>query len=300
MNPWRGDHAAQVLAARDVLRDAPVPVDAANQLYSHWYAVRSPHSTASRRWDPSVATCVRAAHRGSVNWEEVESEVVATGIAGVVVVATVRGRRALCRGEYVTTHGRPGFPPRVGDRVRALTRLGAVVQDGWWRTWGAHWDLQGHSGPMLRLYLHPTPGLVAPLVRAVTTILAEADSWMLKLAPTVEGLHRPDAVVVYLAGATPESERDAVAAGVVGLTRGTPPPLTEPLGDGIGWAEDPGTGESFGEVRCAAIATAYEGLCGVEVSDEWWLDAVADEFRSRGIDPASPHRSRLVDYPVSR
>jgi len=294
MNGWRKDHAAHVLAARDVLHGAIGDFAPADLLYSQWYAVRSPDARASRRWDPPVATCVRAAHVGGSKWADAESSVVATGIAGVIVVATARGRRALCRGEYVTTSGRPGFPPRVGDRVRASQRLGAVVQDGWWRTWGPGWDLQGPSGPILRVYLHPAPGLVAPVVHAVTTALAPAASWMLKLAPTADGLTRPDAVVAYLAGVTQEQDRDAVAAAVSGLTGGAPPPLTEPLAEGIGWAEDPGTGASFGEVRCAAIATAYEGLSGAEVSDREWLDAVADEFLSRGIDPASPHRSRLV------
>jgi hypothetical protein len=294
VNAWRADHAVQVLAARDILRTATGTFAPADLLYSQWYAVRSPDAAASRRWDPPVATCVRAAHVGASDWAEVESEVVATGIAGVVVVATPRGRRALCRGEYVTTSGRPGFPPRVGDRVRAQGRFGAVVQDGWWRTWGSRWDLQNQAGPILRVYLHPGPGLVAPVVHAVTTALARADSWMLKLAPTPDGLTRPDAVVAYLAGGTQEPDRDAVAASVVGLVSGTPPPLTEPLGDGIGWAEDPGTGASFGEVRCAALAAAYEGLGGADVPDEEWLDTVADEFRSRGVDPGAPHRSLAV------
>ncbi|MEO6019633.1 MAG: T3SS effector HopA1 family protein [Knoellia sp.] len=291
MKGWRDEHAAQVLAAQDVLRRGSGACPPADLLYSQWYAVGAPPASDSRRWDAPVATAARAAHRGASHWADAESEVVATGIAGVVVVATPRGRRALCRGEYVTTSGRPGFPPRVGDRVRSLGRLGAVVQDGWWRTWGTHWDLQQHSGPLLRVYLRPARGAVAPLVQAVTTALAEADSWMLKLAPSVDGLTRPDAVVTYLAGALQHRDRDAVVAAVQGLTMGSPPPLTESLGDGIGWAEDPGTGESFGEVRCAAIAAAYAPLGGTRMSGQEWLHLVAEEFRCRGLDPAAPHRS---------
>jgi hypothetical protein len=292
VSAWRRDHAEQLVAAHDVLRHSSGDSANAELLYRQWYAVGSPSASALRRWDPPIASAARAAHRGLSDWVGDEVEVLATGIAGVVVVATPRGRRALCRGEYVTTSGRPGFPPRVGDRVRCPRRLGAVVQDGWWRTWGAGWDPQHHPGPLVRVYLRPLRGAVAPIVHAVTNVLAETDSWLLKLAPTPEGLLRPDAVVAYLAGAGRETGRDTVVAAVVGLTGGPPPPLTEPLADGLAWAEDPGTGESFGEVRCAAVAAAYAGLQG-SASEGVWLDAVAAEFGRRGLDPAGPHRSPL-------
>lgn len=147
---------------------------------------------------------------------------------------------------------------------------------------------------LVRVYLRPAPRAVAPLVHAVTTALVERDSWLLKVAPTPDGLSRPDAVVAYLAGPTRQGDRDAVVAALGGLTSGPPPPLTEQLADGVGWAADPGTGESFGEVRCGAIAAAYAGLAGLAVSGEQWLEKVADEFRWRGIDPAAPHRSGMT------
>lgn len=292
MSSWRTEHAQQLLTAYGVLRRSSRDEALADALYQRWYAARSPHASASRRWDPPAASAARAAHSGASTWSQDETDVVATGIAGVVVVATPRGRRALCRGEYVTTSGRPGFPPRVGDRVRPLCRLGAVVQDGWWRTWGEGWDVQHPEASLVRLYLHPSAGAVAPLVHAVTGALAPSNAWLLKVAPTPDGLSRPDAVVAYLAGPAREQDRDAVVAAVAGLTVGTPPPLTERLGEGMGWAEDPGTGESFGEVRCSAIATAYTAMAGEVMSDAKWLDTLAHEFRSRGIDPAAPHRSK--------
>lgn len=293
MSTWRDDHARQLLTAYAVLRGAEGDREPAEVLYHHWYAVRSPHAVTSDHWAPPAVSAARAAHHGAGDWADVDSEVLATGIAGVVVVGTPRGRRALCRGESVTTSGRPGFPPRVGDKVRSQHRLGGVVQDGWWRTWGAAWDLH-HPGPLDRIYLRPAGGAVVPIVNAVTSALAEADAWMLKVAPTADGLCRPDAVVTYLAGPARVRERAAVVAAVSGLTAGAPPALTQALGDGIGWAQDPGTGESFGEVRCAAIVAAYARLGGGHASDVEWLEMVADEFRCRRIDPDAPHRSALA------
>lgn len=293
MSGWRPEHAEQVRTAYEVLRRSSGCGAPADVLYRDWYAVRSPHAAARDRWAAPVPGTARASHGAAGHWSTDELEVVSTGIAGVVVVATPRGRRALCRGEYVTTQGRAGFPPRLGDRVRAIDRNGAVVQEGWWRTWGPGWDPRAVPGPLVRVYLRPAPGMEGRLVHALTSALAGADEWLLKVAAGADHLARPDACVAYLAGPTRDRLRLAVADAATGLTTGEPPPLTERLGDGIGWAEDPGTGESFGEVRCAAVATAYERLGGREVAVDEWLEVVAEELVRRGLEPAAPHRGAL-------
>ena len=191
MNDWRPEHAAQVRTAYDVLRaghdGAPADV-----LYRHWYAVRPPWRDAPDPWAAPVGCSARAAHDDAEVWAQADSEVVGTGVAGVVVVATATGRRALCRGEYVTTSGRVGFPPRVGDRVRAVRRHGGVVQDGWWRTWGSGWNPRPDHGPLVRVYLRPVPGASARLVHEVTRSLRGTDGWLLKIAASAEHLTRPD------------------------------------------------------------------------------------------------------------
>ncbi|CAN7219234.1 T3SS effector HopA1 family protein [Knoellia sp. LjRoot47] len=289
MNAWRPEHAAQVLTAYDVLRSSPADASPADVLYRGWYAVRPPRAGAPPRWAAPVAGTARAAHEAAVRWSVDDTEVVATGIAGVAVVATATGRRALCRGEYVTTQGRPGFPPRVGDRVRVLERPGSVIQEGWWRTWGGRWDHGAVPEELVRVYLRPDQGEVGRVVHAVTSALAEADEWLLKVATTTEELERPDACVVYLAGPRREAHRDLVVTAVAGLTAGDPPPLTERLAEGVGWAQDPGDGRSFGEGRCEAVATAYGRLDGTGAGTSAWLDLVAEEMSRSGVDPSSPH-----------
>ena len=289
MSDWRPEHAAQVLTAYDVLRASSEDASPADVLYRDWYAVRAPRTGPRPRWAAPVPGTARAAHAAAARWGVEDTEVVATGIAGVVVVATSGGRRALCRGEYVTTQGRPGFPPRVGDRVRVLDRPGTVISEGWWRTWGGRWDPRTVPGELVRVYLRPRAGAVGWVVRAVTSALADADEWLLKVAVTPEQLERPDACVVYLAGPLRDERRHVVASAVTGLTVGEPPPLTDRLADGVGWAQDPGDGRSFGEVRCEALATAYTRLSGVAAGTSTWLDLVAEELRSRNLDPSRPH-----------
>ncbi|KGN31721.1 hypothetical protein N802_02835 [Knoellia sinensis KCTC 19936] len=300
MSAWRPEHAAQLLTAYTVLRRSADGEPPAEVLYRQWYAVRSPAAIPFRPWDAPISAVARAAHGSASDWADADSVVVATGVAGVVVVAMPGGRRALCRGEYVTTSGRPGFPPRVGDRVRALRRLGASAQDGWWRTWGEGWDRRNVPDELDRVYLRVRAGKTASLVNVVTSALGHANSrscaWLLKVAAIPDELTRADGCVLYVAGADRERVRAMVADRVTGLTQGSPPPLTETVADGVGWAEDPGTGESFGEVRCAAIAAAYERVLSARapsdaVSADEWLDEVAQEFRRRAIQPRSPHRT---------
>ncbi|GAA4118012.1 hypothetical protein GCM10022415_16460 [Knoellia locipacati] len=289
MSGWRPEHATQVLTAYDVLRASPEDASPADVLYRDWYAVRPPRTGPRPRWSAPVSGTARAADAAATRWSADDTEVVATGIAGVVVVATPGGRRALCRGEYVTTQGRPGFPPRVGDRVRALDRPGSVIQEGWWRTWGGRWDPRAVPEDLVRVYLRPRPGAVGAVVRAVTAALADDDEWLLKVATTADQLERPDACVVYLAGTCRDERRETVVAAVAGLTEGAPPPLTERLADGVGWAQDPGDGRSFGEVRCETLVAAYRRVPDAGVGTGTWLDLVAEEMRRGGLDPSRPH-----------
>ena len=119
--------------------------------------------------------------------------------------------------------------------MRAVARHGAVVQDGWWRTWGSGWDPRLDHGPLVRVYLRPAEGASARLVHAVTRSLGGEGEWLLKIAASTEHLTRPDSCVAYLAGPARESVVRVVAAGVSGLTVGEPPPLTEKVADGIAW-----------------------------------------------------------------
>lgn len=186
MNAWRPEHAAQVLTAYDVLRSSPADASPADVLYRGWYAVRPPRAGAPPRWAAPVAGTARAAHEAAVRWSVDDTEVVATGIAGVAVVATATGRRALCRGS--TSRRRAGPASRRGS----VTGCGCSSAPG-------PSSRRGGGGPgavdgttarsrrsLVRVYLRPDQGEVGRVVHAVTSALAEADEWLLKVATTTE------------------------------------------------------------------------------------------------------------------
>jgi hypothetical protein len=65
--------------------------------------------------------------------------------------------------------------------------------------------------------------------------------------------------------------------------------FTKPLAPGLGLAEDPGGGLSFGQSRCRVVA---EGLYRCQAEGAADLDArlrvVAGVMRERGLDPLRP------------
>lgn len=290
MGTWSAGVAAQLITAHGIAHAATragvAPDDLAAHLYAQWYAAPSRPTGTPDPWAPPLPTLLRAAHGASRRWEDDERTVLATGAAGVVVVAAATGPRSVCRGDYVTVTGPAGLVPAVGDRVRIVAREGGVVSEGWWRTWGSGWRPRQVPAGLTRIYLRPREAALAPLVHDLTATLDRIGRpWCLKCVADPAALGRPDAVVVYVERSGAEVVLDGVLPALDGRVRGEPPPLTCRLADGLAWAEDPGSGESFGEVRCAAVAAAYGRLKGDHTR---WLDVVEEDFRARGLDPEQP------------
>jgi len=154
-------------------------------------------------------------------------------------------------------------------------------------------DLPDQGGyRMLRLYFHVTASAATGLVSAVTSSLnVIGAAFRLKVIDTPERFSRCDTAVLYVRA--PDFERlrpvlrDVSARG--GL-RARTPALTKPLAPGIGLAEDPATGESFGTNRCRLLAEGIVGAHyrGLRNPDER-LAVVEAHFASRGVNIETPY-----------
>ncbi len=279
--------------------------DLAARLYRKWYASPSGAHQGLDPLGPPLAGVLRQAHAETGRWTQ--ATVARVGAAGVIAVredGTPGGGarvRAALRGEYVHRPGRPdlGLAPRPGDVVRVLRRAGAVVAEGWWRTWGGGWDPRRLPHEVTRVYLAPDLPRLPALVRAVTGLLGGVDTagralagpesvrpWYLKVGVDGPTLARPDAVVAYVPDAGAAATIEAIVGCAGELVRASPgPPLTRGLVPGISWSQDPGDGRSFGESRCALLADA---LVDVPAGGDP-LAAVAAVLRRAGLDPRAPH-----------
>jgi hypothetical protein len=199
-------------------------------------------------------------------------------------VSGLPGGRPLA-GLYRSAHA--GSATRVeGDSISVVARQDVLRAGGWWRTWGEHWTPGGRRDSV-RLLLTPRADALGEFVTTVTArLLPTRIAWSLACATDPRRIARSGCAVLDL------PNLDAVPAGLLTdltpLVRPVTPPLCLPVAPGIGAAEYPDNGMTFGEHRCHLVAL---GLRHRRRSRDP-LSSIATVFSAYGIDPAAPHRSR--------
>lgn len=161
---------------------------------------------------------------------------------------------------------------------------------------------EDESDRLVRLYWHLRERSAAALLNAVVTTLDDAAiPFSMKVLRDPVAYVRADAGVLYLprnrfAAARPLLH-DVHQRIVTGL-RADPPMLTLRLDRGLGLAEDPGAGTSFGQHCCRIVAEALWRLHDDSGSATAHA-AVAAAFTAHGLDPTAPHRMAGSDTDYS-
>lgn len=189
-------------------------------------------------------------------------------------------------GLYRAAHAGSRTRLRSGS-MSVVARHDVIRAGGWWRTWGEHWTPPRSRPGSVRLLLTPRPDQLFPFVAAVTgRLLGVRMPWSLGCAIDPWRIARVGCAVLDLPAldAVPDGLLDELAP----LLRPVAPPLCLPVVPGIGAADYPDNGMTFGEYRCHLIALALRHRhAGREP-----LPAIAAVFQAYGIDPAEPHRGR--------
>jgi hypothetical protein len=147
-----------------------------------------------------------------------------------------------------------------------------------------------------RIYWHLTELAAPTFVEVATKALNSASiPFQMKLLNAPDTYHRADAAVIYLRKAdfpTASEYLKTIYLTVQCSLRENVPALTKRLAPGLGVAEDPGDGLSFGQNRCRllvrALRTAY--MAG-ESSVESRQEVIEAEFSSAGLNSDSPFLS---------
>lgn len=274
-------------AAVEAAAGAGDAADMAEHLYVTWYlgqgaggpgAAPGPRSPASE----NLLDALRAADAATGRWEEGWS-VAAVSSKGRVGVVRDGRRRILHRVDVLPVSG-PCLPPVPGTAVRVTARRDHAEPGGFWFTFGGDWDEAARPVGVVRYYWNAATPALPALVGAVTSALHGAGAAYGLKAVAGPGAVRPDSAVLYVrrgdtAGLRPTLM--AVYREVAGLLGEGTPPLALRLRPGLAVAEDPETGESFGQHRCRLVATGLERGRTVEA-------AVAG-LVAGGIDPDRPH-----------
>lgn len=189
-------------------------------------------------------------------------------------------------GVYRDAHAGSAVKVQRGG-VSVVGRQDVLRANGWWRTWGEQWTPPCGRRGSVRLVLTPRPDRLAEFVTTVTDrLLSGRTPWSLACSTDPRRIARTGSAVLDL------PDLDDVPSGLLAdlqpLLRPTTPPLCLPVAVGVGAAEYPDNGMTFGEHRCRLVALGLRHR--TRARDP--LSTIARVFSSYGIDPAAPHRSR--------
>jgi hypothetical protein len=239
---------------------------------------------------PDLVEALAAANASEERWDAGWASERAAGGGQVVAVKGGR-RRTLGPGTYVRADGRSGRLAS-GVPLRVLhAREAHPSESGFYFAHGA-------GGPederrMVRFYLNVDErSAVDAMARLTARLVRFGVPFSFKVADRRALLRRIDSSVLYAERRHFRLVAELVAETLAELTwplLPATPPLTKPLAEGVGFAEDPGFGQSFGVDRCMLVADAlWEAARAGETAEDEMLEAVSRGFTRRGLSLDTP------------
>lgn len=270
----------------------PVVWQLQQHLYERCYLGRGQEAAASPQALTDMTPALAAANPGADRWD-VGWIIRRIDANGLTWVARQGKSRTVWGGEFLSTQ--VGMPPRVGADVSLfVAHQSTTMQPGFYFTFGDTLGDQLDEVAILRFYWNVSADEAPVILRSLADGLRRYTvPFRLKVLSAREFYPRPDALVLYV------GDRYARLAGQVcadahratdAMAGRTVPLFTKKLADGLGAAEDPGNGESFGMSRCRVVA---EGLWNAFVGGVSETDAVVTVVREHakryGLDPERPY-----------
>jgi len=243
--------------------------------------------------DFDVVEAMSAANSTRERWEEGWS---ITQIMHHGQVLAQRGNetRTVWPGQFISKDG-PAAVPRTGAQISLFyAKESRSLQNGFYYAFGEEAEEPSVGSALVRLYWNISARGAPLLVGAVTSRLNRFQvPFRMKCAISPSQYRRTDVAVIYLAKRffriTAELLVDIHPA-VAEFLDEEVPLFSKAVARGVGVAEDPGTGESFGQSRCRCLA---QGIWDCYLRGEQSPGERADEFRrllvSKRIDPEHPH-----------
>jgi hypothetical protein len=287
-DPTTGWQAAPLLEAASTL--PPLVRQLQHQLYESCYLRRRTPATAPRS-STDLTPALSAANGGAARWDP-GWVIQQLDVGGLVWVTRDGQSRAVWGGEFLSAVA--GTAPRVGAQVSLYApHESSAVQPGFYFAFGDVLGDQMEDLATVRFYWNVSadeaPALLGTLARGLRQY---AVPFRLKALSVRELYSRPDAMVLYV------PDRYGRVAGHVcwmghqslgAMTGRSTPLFTRTLAEGLGAAEDPGNGESFGMSRCRLAA---EGLWNAFVGGVKEPGSAAEVVRAHvrryGLDPDRP------------
>jgi hypothetical protein len=203
-------------------------------------------------------------------------------------------QRSLWPGTFLSKDG-PAAMPRQGAEISIFyPKESRSLQTGFYYVFGETPEDETHGFGLVRLYWNISCDGAPKLISMLTSRLNRFHvPFRLKCATSRSQYDRTDVAVVYLAKRFFRITADLmldVHPEVVEFLDEPVPLFSKRVAKGLGVAEDPGTGESFGQSRCHRLA---ESVWNCHLQGEQSLQARWTEFRrllkKSGIDSEHLH-----------
>lgn len=273
---------------------APLVLDLQTRIYDEAYC--RPLGT---RVDPpadaaSIVDALSAANAGRDRWEA--GWVLAQAMPNGYVMARKGDASHMCApGEFALAHHHGHGHPAPGAPLHVLfARESRTQQPGFYIVNGETPAPFGSDSRMTRIYWHIDENGAVPLVRAVSTLLNRYQIPFRFKTLSYSGVYtRADAAVLFFAAryyGVIAKLLPSIRAEVSRNLRTSVPLLTKRLHDGVGLAEDPATGESFGMSRSQLLAQAiWDAYARGMQTEESRMQELAIQFQRAGLSLERPH-----------
>jgi hypothetical protein len=274
--------------------EADAQVKLGDLLYDRCYMRRinaPPPPLSSGRGGESLLADLQSANASRARWQK-GWQILTVHNSGWIAAERDSLKRTFAPGEYVTKEG-PGMPLRVGGTAEVYFAAESLhMQPGFYFAFGETVVDESDDAPLLRFYWHLEAGGAPALLHSVSTLLNRFQvPYRFKCLTNAAAYVRADCAVVFIprrwyqiAARLLRETRRSIAAHL----RSNVPLFAKPLADGLGFAEDPGGGQSFGMHRCAALARA---ICGAAAANQGALSATEVEkgLSAQGVSPSFPY-----------
>ncbi|HZE81094.1 MAG TPA: T3SS effector HopA1 family protein [Candidatus Polarisedimenticolia bacterium] len=280
--------------ALGLTQNSPVVMQLQNTLYQHCYCRRfspktSPQPAAGQySADPNFIAQLSQANASASRWDagwqvrRVENN-------GQIWADKGGSVRMFWPGEYMNFNA-PGSRLKKGDLLSIfVARESTNIQPGLYFAFSETVMPSNHLD-VIRFYWNLENSGALSLMQCVTRDLNRFQvAFQFKCSVYRQGFDRRDAAVLYIHRTYHAIVRQLISAWADECSfalRNDVPLFTLPVGKGIGLAEDPGTGESFGMNRCRHVAEAIWNAQSAGVSRQSYLSELKKHFHKHGLDPA--------------
>lgn len=263
-------------------------------LYEHaytrpWTGTPRPARPLDLTSDPAFVARLSAANAGQTIWDR----------GWQVYQVTQDGRLHVEKGDRyrVVTHAQtglpPGYQPQPGQRVDiAMQHQSTTAQAGYYHAFGETPASAAEEGDLARLYFNVGADKAPALLNLLTTGLNRYFIPFSLKCPASPALYdRVDTAVLYPPRRYLPLVLDVLDEAVpilTGLLRPGEPLFTRHLLPGLGGADDPGTGESFGQSRCRQVAA---GIIDAWTGGGTLMDCIAARLTGAGLRLGALHLS---------